>query len=59
MLFELINRSSGMHTAYIQRPTEDLDEDMSVIRKEVDLFFDGTRGGDSCGLAEVADYLAG
>jgi hypothetical protein len=42
---------------YIQRTTEDLDEDMDVIRHEVDLFVDGTSGGDSCGLGELADIL--
>ncbi len=47
-----------MHTAYIQRPTEDLDENMDVIRKESDLFFDGTLGGVRCGLGELTDYLS-
>ena len=46
-----------MNTAYIQRMTEDLDEDMFIVQDEVDLFFDGTRGGESCGLGELADFL--
>ena len=47
-----------MGTVYIQRATEDLDEDMDVIRDEVDLFLDGTEGGESCGLGELADTLS-
>ncbi|OOF96638.1 hypothetical protein ASPCADRAFT_506273 [Aspergillus carbonarius ITEM 5010] len=31
----------GMRTVYIYRDTEDLDEDMGVVRREVDVFLDG------------------
>ncbi|PYI07481.1 haloacid dehalogenase [Aspergillus sclerotiicarbonarius CBS 121057] len=31
----------GMGTVYIYRNTEDLDEDMEVVRREVDVFLDG------------------
>ncbi|KUJ23709.1 haloacid dehalogenase [Mollisia scopiformis] len=47
----------GMGTIYIQRATEDLDEDMTAIREEVDLFIDGTGGNVSSGLGELADML--
>lgn len=33
-----------MKTVYIQRNTEDPDEDMERIRSEVDVFIDGTSG---------------
>jgi len=37
----------GMKTIYIQRTTEDLDEDMDRVKADVDLFIDGRdeRGG--------------
>jgi hypothetical protein len=47
----------GLNTVYIQRSTEDLDEDMTAVRSEVDLFIDGTRGDHACGLGELADIL--
>jgi hypothetical protein len=31
-----------------------LGEDMNVIRDDVNLFLDGTKGGNSCGLGELA-----
>ena len=49
---------SGLNTVYIQRTTEDLDEDMDIIRKEVDLFIDGTSRGEDCGLGELAALLS-
>ena len=42
---------------YVQRSTEDLHEDMSQVRREVDFFLDGTKGEETCGLAEVAAIL--
>ena len=42
----------GMNTVYIQRSTEDPDEKMDDIRKEVDLFIDGLNGNN--GLLELA-----
>jgi len=54
---QLTPRYSGLGTVYIQRMTEDLDENMTTIRKEVDLFIDGTQGVKSCGLGELADLL--
>ena len=42
---------------YVQRSTEDLKEDMSLVRKDVDFFLDGMEGGPECGLAEVAAIL--
>lgn len=41
-----------MKTVYIQRTTEDEDEDMEVVKTEVDLFVDGR--GDGAGLMELA-----
>ena len=43
-----------MRTIYIQRSTEDLSESMSLVRKEVDFFIDGTKGTKECGLGELA-----
>lgn len=47
-----------MGTVYIQCTTEDLDENMDVIRKEVDLFLDDTDDGKACGLGELAEILS-
>lgn len=46
-----------MRTIYIQRTTEDRDEDMETIREQVDLFVDGTGGGNEVGLGELAEIL--
>ena len=46
-----------MRTTYIQRTTEDLDEDMDVIRNEVDHFIDGTVTSPSHGLDALAEML--
>lgn len=47
-----------MRTIYIRRDTEDTDEDMSVIQREVDWFVDGRRAQNGCGgLITVADNL--
>lgn len=44
-----------MRTIYIQRDTEDPDEDMDQIRADVDLFIDGRRAaGVTNGLAALA-----
>ncbi|WRT65408.1 haloacid dehalogenase, type II [Kwoniella shivajii] len=46
----------GMKTIYIQRDTEDPDEDMDIIRDQVDLFIDGrSSAGDKGGLMRLAD----
>ncbi|EJU00169.1 haloacid dehalogenase [Dacryopinax primogenitus] len=45
----------GIRTAYIQRATEDPQEDMDKVRGEVDLFFDGIAQGQ--GLLALAQYL--
>ena len=50
-------RKVGMSTVYIQRSTEDLTENMSTVRKDVDFFIDGTKGTKDCGLAELANIL--
>ena len=47
----------GMSTVYIQRSTEDLTENMGTLRKDVDFFIDGTKGGKDCGLGELATIL--
>ncbi|KAI0917170.1 hypothetical protein AcW1_007564 [Taiwanofungus camphoratus] len=44
-----------MKTVYIQRSTEDPDEDMEAIKADVDLFIDGTREGG--GLLELARFI--
>ena len=41
----------------MQRTTEDTREDMAQVKREVDFFLDGTKGGESCGLGEVAEIL--
>ena len=47
----------GIKTVYIQRSTEDGDEDMQQVRKDVDFFLDGRNGTHECGLAELANIL--
>jgi hypothetical protein len=46
-----------MKTVYIQRTTEDLDEDMNAIKNDVCHFIDGRDGTDRCGLSELANIL--
>ena len=46
-----------MRTAYVERHTEDLHEDKTAVRGEVDFFFDGTTGSKDCGLGELATVL--
>ena len=46
-----------METVYIKRSTEDLTEDMGIVRKEVDFFINGTGGNKDCGLGELALIL--
>ncbi|KAL2038820.1 hypothetical protein N7G274_008578 [Stereocaulon virgatum] len=50
-------RKVGLSTVYIQRSTEDLTENMTTVRKDVDFFIDGTKGTKECGLAELANIL--
>ncbi|PCH40090.1 haloacid dehalogenase [Wolfiporia cocos MD-104 SS10] len=45
----------GMKTVYIHRPTEDPDEDMALIRNQVDIFIEGTKCSD--GLLELARHV--
>ncbi|KAL6721980.1 hypothetical protein ACLMJK_001085 [Lecanora helva] len=47
----------GMRTAYVQRSTEDLHEDMKAVRGEVDFFFDGSTGTEEGGFADLAKVL--
>ncbi|KAJ7130133.1 haloacid dehalogenase [Mycena epipterygia] len=47
----------GMKTIYVQRATEDLDEDMDHIRTEFDAFVDGTTDDLAGGLPAVAAIL--
>ncbi|KAJ6591113.1 haloacid dehalogenase [Mycena vulgaris] len=47
----------GMKTIYVQRPTEDMDEDMELIRTEFDAFVDGTTEDLAGGLSAVAGIL--
>ncbi|KAJ7135435.1 haloacid dehalogenase [Mycena crocata] len=47
----------GMKTIYVQRETEDLDEDMNHIRTEFNAFVDGTTGSLTGGLSAVAAIL--
>ena len=46
-----------MLTAYVQRTTEDLRENMTTVRGEVDFFLDGTPGTKECGLGQLASVL--
>ncbi|CCM03535.1 uncharacterized protein FIBRA_05669 [Fibroporia radiculosa] len=46
----------GMKTVYIQRPTEDPEEDLNAIRANVDVFIDGT--GVEGGLLTLASLLS-
>jgi 2-haloalkanoic acid dehalogenase type II len=48
---------AGMKTVYVERWTEDGEEDMEEVKGECDAFVDGRGGGQSCGLAQVADLL--
>ncbi|KAJ7291125.1 HAD-like domain-containing protein [Mycena rebaudengoi] len=48
----------GMKTIYVQRATEDLDEDMVEIRTEFDAFVDGTTLSMDGGLSAIAAMLA-
>ena len=41
-----------MKTVYVPRETEDTDEEMTVVREEVDVFIDGLNP-----LATLADFL--
>jgi hypothetical protein len=50
-------RQVGMKTVYVQRWTEDGLEDMEAVKRECDGFMDGRGGGETCGLAKVADLL--
>lgn len=50
-------RQVGMKTVYVQRRTEDGLEDMEAVKRECDGFVDGRGGGETCGLAKVADLL--
>jgi 2-haloalkanoic acid dehalogenase type II len=50
-------RQVGMKTMYVQRWTEDGQEDMEVVKGECDGFVDGRGGEEICGLARVADLL--
>lgn len=50
-------RQVGMKTVYVQRWTEDGLEDMETVERECDGFVDGRGGGETCGLAKVADLL--
>ncbi|MCJ1457768.1 hypothetical protein MMC28_008137 [Mycoblastus sanguinarius] len=47
----------GLKTVYVRRNTEDLNEDIDLIRKEVDFFLDGTKGNKECGFGELCDVL--
>ncbi|KAJ9353646.1 haloacid dehalogenase [Paecilomyces variotii] len=46
----------GMKTVYIRRDTEDVDEDMDRIRKEVDVFLEGS-AHDRGPMEKLADLL--
>lgn len=46
-----------MKTIYIQRQTEDPDEDIDKIKSEMDLFIDGRYGSKESGLLELARIL--
>lgn len=45
---------SGMRTVYVHRSTEDVDEDMDVVRRDVDLFLTADQGGKGP-LEQLAD----
>jgi hypothetical protein len=47
----------GMQTAYIRRETEDPEEDMEEVQREIDYFVDGRGGGVEVGLNKLADVL--
>ncbi|KAF2815555.1 haloacid dehalogenase [Mytilinidion resinicola] len=50
-------KTIGLETAYIYRSTEDLDEDMQAVKRDVDIFLDGRNGTLDCGLGALADHL--
>jgi 2-haloalkanoic acid dehalogenase type II len=47
----------GFMTVYIERWTEDREEDMDIVKGECDGFVDGRGGSEVCGLARVASLL--
>ncbi|KAF5392666.1 hypothetical protein D9757_000933 [Collybiopsis confluens] len=47
----------GLRTAYVHRATEDLHEDMALVRRENSIFVSGTDGGRDSGLNALADIL--
>lgn len=47
----------GMKTVYIQRKTEDPNEDMEIVCQEFDMFIDGTVVGTDHGFARLAHAL--
>lgn len=51
---------SGMRTAYLQRWTEDPNEDMEIVREENEIFIDARKStSQSGGLLELSDLLIG
>ncbi|BDD62355.1 hypothetical protein MPDQ_001871 [Monascus purpureus] len=46
----------GMRTVYVHRSTEDVDEDMDVVRRDVDLFLTADQGGKGP-LEQLADLM--
>ena len=46
-----------MRTAYVQRRTEDPQENMETVRREVDIFVDGTVVGKDYGFSKLAYSL--
>jgi 2-haloalkanoic acid dehalogenase type II len=47
----------GFKTVYIERWTEDGEEDMDAVKGECDGFVDGRGGSEECGLARLASLL--
>lgn len=47
----------GIRTVYIHRSTEDLNEDMDLVRKEFDVFVDGIGRSPQGGLMALANLL--
>lgn len=46
-----------MRTAYIQRTTEDPDEDMEKVKGDVDIFIGLEEKGGKVGLEQLTDFL--
>ncbi|MCJ1409834.1 hypothetical protein MMC19_003917 [Ptychographa xylographoides] len=53
-----VAKTCGLRTVYIRRKGEDEDEDLDLVRRDVDLYLEPGRGGVGGHLGELASILA-